>query len=144
MMAMFLIAGCQTTQLPEKTKPEEKVSKVELVEENTGELRNPFEAFEVLPPDILVTSQKPVVCGRLDTMLNNVFTQYGESPVIVGTADNKSAYTGEEVSSMITLTHNSETGTYSFLEQMPTEKRLVCMLSSGKAKIKLKVSGISS
>ena len=68
---------------------------------------------------------------------------HGEVPVIYGEAENISI-TGEKISSLMTVTHNAETGTYTLFEQLPTEKRLLCMLSGGKAEIKTKVSGLSS
>ena len=76
-------------------------------------------------------------------MLNNAFEMHGEVPVIYGEAENISI-TGEKISSLMTVTHNAETGTYTLFEQLPTEKRLLCMLSGGKAEIKTKVSGLSS
>ena len=145
---MFLIVGCQTTQLPEvETKPEEKnlVVNAEKSEEQQGleDVLNPFANVENIPPNTVVTSQKPIICGRMDTMLNNAFEMHGEVPVIYGEAENISI-TGEKISSLMTVTHNAETGTYTLFEQLPTEKRLLCMLSGGKAEIKTKVSGLSS
>ena len=40
-----------------------------------------------------------------------------------------------EVQIMSTLTYNAKTGTYTFLEQMPAEQRLLCILSVGTAKL---------
>ena len=144
---MFLIVGCQTTQLPEvETKPEEKELVVNVEEQNKqapNDVLNPFADVEKIPKDMAITSQKPIICGRMDTMLNNVFTRYGEVPVVFGHADNNSI-TGEMVKSVITMTHNSETGTYSFFEQLPIDERFLCLLSGGEAEIKLRVSGISS
>ena len=148
MMAMFLIVGCQTieAQLPEETKPEETnvVVNTEEVDTTTlDELLNPFADVEIIPEDMTVTSQKPILCGRMDTMLNRVHEKYGEVPVAFGQSENVSI-TGEMISTMMTMTHNPDTGSYTFFEQLPTEERLVCMLSGGKAKFKLKVSGLSS
>ena len=145
---MFLIVGCQTieAQLPEETKPEETnvvVNSEEVDTPNLDEILNPFANVENIPPNTVVTSQKPIICGRMDTMLNNAFKMHGEVPVIYGEAENISI-TGEKISSLMTVTHNAETGTYTLFEQLPTEKRLLCMLSGGKAEIKTKVSGLSS
>ena len=145
---MFLIVGCQTTQLPEvETKPEEKnlVVNAEKSEEQQGleDVLNPFANVENIPPNTVVTSQKPIICGRMDTMLNNAFEMHGEVPVIFGESENISI-TGEKISSLMTVTHNAETGTYTLFEQLPTEERLLCMLSGGTAEIKSKVSGLSS
>ena len=145
---MFLIVGCQTTQLPEvETKPEEKnlVVNAEKSEEQQGleDVLNPFANVENIPPNTVVTSQKPIICGRVDTMLNNAFEMHGEVPVIYGKAENISI-TGEKVSTLMTVTHNAETGTYTLFEQLPTEERLLCMLSGGTAEIKSKGSGLSS
>ena len=145
---MFLIVGCQTieAQLPEETKPEETnvvVNTEEVDTPNLDEILNPFANVENIPENTVVTSQKPIICGRVDTMLNNAFEMHGEVPVIYGEAENISI-TGEKISSLMTVTHNAETGTYTLFEQLPTEKRLLCMLSGGKAEIKTKVSGLSS
>ena len=145
---MFLIVGCQTieAQLPEETKPEETtvvVNTEEVDTPNLDEILNPFANVENIPPNTVVTSQKPIICGRMDTMLNNAFKMHGEVPVIYGEAENISI-TGEKISSLMTVTHNAETGTYTLFEQLPTEKRLLCMLSGGKAEIKPKISGLSS
>ena len=145
---MFLIVGCQTieAQLPEETKPEETnvvVNTEEVDTPNLDEILYPFANVENIPENTVVTSQKPIICGRVDTMLNNAFEMHGEVPVIYGEAENISI-TGEKISSLMTVTHNAETGTYTLFEQLPTEKRLICMLSSGKAEIKPKVSGLSS
>ena len=147
-MAMFLIVGCQTieAQLPEETKPEETnvvVNTEEVDTPNLDEILNPFANVENIPENTVVTSQKPIICGRVDTMLNNAFEMHGEVPVIYGEAENISI-TGEKISSLMTVTHNAETGTYTLFEQLPTEKRLLCMLSGGKAEIKPKLSGLSS
>ena len=147
-MARFLIVGCQTieAQLPEETKPEETnvvVNTEEVDTPNLDEILNPFANVENIPENTVVTSQKPIICGRVDTMLNNAFEMHGEVPVIYGEAENISI-TGEKVSTLMTVTHNAETGTYTLFEQLPTEKRLLCMLSGGTAEIKPKVSGISS
>ena len=147
-MAMFLIVGCQTieAQLPEETKPEETnvvVNTEEVDTPNLDEILNPFANVENIPENTVVTSQKPIICGRVDTMLNNAFEMHGEVPVIYGEAENISI-TGEKISSLMTVTHNAETGTYTLFEQLPTEKRLLCMLSGGTAEIKPKVSGLSS
>ena len=148
-MAMFLIVGCLTieAQLPEETKPEEKnlVVNAEKSDEQQAleDVINPFANVENIPPNTVVTSQKPIICGRMDTMLNNAFEMHGEVPVIYGEAENISI-TGEKISSLMTVTHNAETGTYTLFEQLPTEKRLLCMLSGGKAEIKPKLSGLSS
>ena len=145
---MFLIVGCQTieAQLPEETKPEETnvvVNTEEVDTPNLDEILNPFANVENIPENTVVTSQKPIICGRVDTMLNNAFEMHGEVPVIYGEAENISI-TGEKISSLMTVTHNAETGTYTLFEQLPTEKRLLCMLSGGKAEIKPKISGLSS
>ena len=80
----------------------------------------------------------------MDSMLNRVKENYGETPVVFGHAENTSQMTGETINTMITLTHNSETGTYTFFEQLPTDDRIICILSGGKARFKMEVSGISS
>ena len=145
-MAMFLIVGCQTTQLPEETKPEEtkSVAKTEQTDEKIiDNTLNPLAEVE-LPEDFLIHSRKPILCGRMDSMLNRIRENYGETPVVFGHAENKVAMTGETIHTIITMTHNSETGTYTFFEQFPNDERVFCILSGGKAELKFKISGIRS
>ena len=142
-MAMFLIVGCQTTQLPEETKPEETKSVAKVEKVDTDNTFNPLAEVEI-PEGILLQSHKPILCGRMDSMLNRVKQNYGETPVVFGHAENTSQMTGETINTMITLTHNSETGTYTFFEQLPTDDRIICILSGGKARFKMEVSGIRS
>ena len=54
---MFLMVGCQTTQSAET--------------ENKTYVVNPFENKEI-PPDQVVTSSKPILCGRADAILNDI------------------------------------------------------------------------
>ena len=144
-MAMFLIVGCQTieAQLPEETKPEEEKSVAKVEKADTDNTFNPLAEVEI-PEDILLQSHKPILCGRMDSMLSRVQKNYGERPVVFGHAETSSQITGETVNTIITLTHNSETGTYTFFEQLPTDERIICILSGGKAKFKMEVSGIRS
>ena len=82
LMAMFLLVGCQTTQSAEvDTKPPPEKPKLELKEEK--ELKNPFKDSEIIAGTI-VTSSKPVICGRIDVILNNMKAKFGEIPVMVG------------------------------------------------------------
>lgn len=142
-MAMFLIVGCQTTQLPEETKPEETKSVAKIEKTDTDNKINPLADVEI-PEGILLQSHKPILCGRMDSMLNRVKQNYGETPVVFGHAENTSQITGETIHTMVTLTYNSETGTYSFFEQLPTDERIICILSGGKARFKMEISGIRS
>ena len=144
-MAMFLIVGCQTieAQLPEETKPEETKSVAKVEKTDTDNKPNPL-ADDEIPKDILLQSHKPILCGRMDSMLSRVQENYNERPVVFGHAENTSQFTGETVHTMVTLTYNSETGTYTFFEQLPTDERIICILSGGKAKFKLEVSGVRS
>ena len=78
MMAMFLIVGCQTTQSAEtETKPE-VVKEVKALPKEKEVLapkkqvtKNPFKNVDI-PPNQVVTSTKPVICGRIDTMIITV------------------------------------------------------------------------
>ena len=132
LMAMFLLVGCQTTQSAEvDTKPPPEKPKLELKEEK--ELKNPFKDSDIIAGTI-VTSSKPVICGRIDVILNNMNAKFGEIPVMVGKVSVPNP--GEDTKEiMATLTYNPKTETYTFLEQMPLEERLMCILSSGKGKV---------
>ena len=139
-MAMFLIVGCQTTQSEVETKPEVVKEVKELPKEKetkpqmkaTEGIPNPF-ADMVIPPGQIVTSTKPVICGRIDVMLSRMEERFGEVPILMGKVGVQDQKGERQV--MSTLTYNSKTGSYTFLEQMPLEKRLICILSSGHGKI---------
>lgn len=141
-MAMFLLVGCQTTQSAEtETKPdvvkevkelpkEEEVTKPQM--NAAKEIPNPFENVEI-PAGQVITSTKPVICGRIDVILARMEERFGEVPVLMGKVGVKDERGDRQVVS--TLTYNPKTGSYTFLEQMPLENRLMCILSSGHGKI---------
>ena len=142
-MAMFLLVGCQTTQSAEtETQPEvvkevtELPNKKELPKKKPPVSDNPFADLPIMPGQV-VTSNKPVICGRIDIVLQNIYQRFGEIPLFVGKSESKNP-DGRELTSMVTLLYNKETGTFTFVEQMPLENRLVCMLSSGQGKIESK------
>ena len=125
---MFLIVGCQTTQSAEtETKPEvvKEVKALpkekEVVAPKKEVTKNPFKNADI-PPNQVVTSTKPVVCGRIDTILGRMENVHGEKPVMLGQTPAK----GDD-QAMVTLTYNEQTGSYTFLEQLPAEKRLICI-----------------
>ena len=140
-MAMFLIVGCQTTQSAEtETKPDIVKEVKELPKEkevtkpnNDSMLYNPFAGVEI-PPGQVVTSHKPVICGRIDIMLSRMEERFGEVPIMMGEVDAEVVGKGL-IKIMSTLTYNTTTGSYTFLEQMPAEQRLLCIISTGKGKV---------
>tara|TARA_Y100001963_G_C6746054_1_gene431647 strand:+ start:1135 stop:1557 length:423 start_codon:yes stop_codon:yes gene_type:complete len=130
--------GCQTTQSEVETKPEVvKEVKVlpkekEVPTSKQEQTQNPFSNIEI-PAGQVITSTKPVICGRIDVILARMEERFGEVPILVGKVGVQDA--GGERQVMSTLTYNSKTGSYTFLEQMPMEKRLMCILSSGHGKL---------
>jgi hypothetical protein len=135
LMAMFLIVGCQTTQSSEtETKLEVVKNKLTTV--------NPFKNNEILAEQ-LVTSSKPVVCGRADAILNNMYTKYGERPVFLGESKARQPTTGDIITPMVTITYNNETGSFTVFEQMPLEERLLCILVVGVGNFKNTTKGTS-
>ena len=134
-MAMFLIVGCQTTQSSEtETKLEVVKNKLTTV--------NPFKDNEILAEQ-LVTSSKPVVCGRADAILNNMYTKYGERPIFLGESKALHPTTGNIITPMVTITYNNETGSFTVFEQMPLEERLLCILLVGIGNFKNTTKGTS-
>ena len=125
-MVILLLAACKTTES----------AKLEVVKEapieETSEVINPLADIEI-PPMQIFSSTKPVMCGRVDSILNQVYEKYGEVPLFVGETE---VGQPSNTKSMITLTFNDATGTFTFLETMPIEQRLFCVLSSGKARLK--------
>ena len=145
---MFLIVGCQTTQSAETETMPEVVKEVkalpkekEVVAPKKEVTKNPFKNVDI-PPQAVVTSTKPVVCGRIDIMLSRMEKRFGEVPVFLGKVGVKNP--GEVEKQVIaTMTYNPNTGSYTFLEQMPMEERLVCILSTGHGKLMGKPVGSS-
>ena len=148
MMAMFLIVGCQTTQSAETETMPEVVKEVkalpkekEVVAPKKEVTKNPF-AKKDIPPQTVVTSTKPVICGRIDIMLGRMEKRFGEVPVFVGKLGVQNP--GEGAKQVVAMrVYNAETGSYTFLEQMPMEERLMCILSSGHGKLMSKSVGSS-
>ena len=150
LMVMFLIVGCQTTQSAEtETKPEvvKEVNalpvekEVPTPEQPKDENFNPFAHTEI-PPHMMVTSSKPVICGRIDIMLTRMQEKFGEVPIFMGKLGVETPRKGEK-QVVSTMTYNPVSGSYTFLEQMPNEERLMCILSSGHGKINKAVLGTS-
>lgn len=140
LMAMFLIVGCQTTQSAEtETKPEVvKEVKVLPTEKEVPAPKqelteNPFQSVDI-PANQVVTSTKPVICGRIDVMVGRMKERFGEVPVFMGKLGVQNPG-GAEKQIMSMMVYNSDTGSYTFLEQMPNEERLICILSSGHGKL---------
>ena len=141
MMPMFLIVGCQTTQSAEtETKPE-VVKEVNVLPKEKEVVKpkkevtnfNPF-ANKDIPPQTVVTSTKPVICGRIDVMIGRMKERFGEVPIFMGKLGTQNPG-GAEKQIMSMMVYNSDTGSYTFLEQMPNEERLVCIISSGHGKL---------
>ena len=132
-MAALIVAGCQTTKAD---TPVETVNEPVVVQQQKEAPLldvNPFEGIPILPSQ-MVHSRKPVVCGRADTILNNIMKKYGEKPVFMGESEAAQPRSNKPVKLMVTLTYNSETGSWTLFEQMPMEERLLCMLSGGTGK----------
>lgn len=124
-MVILLLAACKTTESAEL-----EVVKEAPIEE-TSKVINPLADIEI-PAMQIYSSTKPVMCGRIDSILNRVYEEYGEVPMFVGETDVNDV----NEQSMVTLTFNDVTGTFTFMETMPVERRLFCVLSSGKAQFK--------
>ena len=142
MMAMFLVVGCQTTQSAEtETKPEvvkeaqvlPKEKEVEKPKLQKEENINPFANLDI-PSHTVVTSTKPVICGRIDIMLGRMKERFGQVPIFLGKIGVQNP--GEGAKQIVAMmVYNTDTGSYTFLEQMPNEERLMCILSSGHGKL---------
>ena len=66
----------------------------------------------------------------MDTILARMEKKFGEVPILVGKVSTVTPGKGE-TQVMATLTYNSKTRSYTFLEQMPADQRIMCILSSG-------------
>ena len=130
-MVMGLV-GCQTTPIvAEESKPPENIEEPKVLPKEMD--KNPFDGKEIMPGQV-VTSKKPVVCSRTDVILNNLYQKFGEKPIFVGQVPNAMP-NGMPVISMLTVTYNTDSETFTVLEQMPAEDRLMCVLAHGKGKL---------
>ena len=133
--ALTFLIGCQTTEKAE-AQPKPKVTK-EVVQHT----QNPFAGKDIKDSQV-VTSHKPVLCGRIDVILARMEKRFGEVPVFLGKVAVQNP--GEQPKQvMATMTYNPKTGTFTFFEQMPMEGRLLCILSSGNGKMKKAAIGSS-
>ena len=131
LLISLVLVGCQTTQkaeaenTPNLPKEGEPLLKSEDI--------NPFEDRDI-PDGTIITSSKPIICGRIDTILARMEKRFGETPILAGKVAAVTPGKGES-QVMSVLTYNAKTGSYTFLEQMPAEERLMCILSSGHGKL---------
>ena len=123
--------GCQTTQKAEAENNPNLPKEVEPLLKS--EDINPFEDRDI-PDGTIITSSKPIICGRIDTILARMEKRFGETPILAGKVAAVTPGKGES-QVMSVLTYNAKTGSYTFLEQMPAEERLMCILSSGHGKL---------
>jgi len=135
LLTTLVLVGCQTTQKAEtETKSIKEIE--QLSEEKTlpkEEALNPFKNRDI-PDSAIITSTKPVICGRIDVILARMEERFGETPILAGKVAAVTPGKGES-QVMSVLTYNAKTGSYTFLEQMPAEERLMCILSSGHGKL---------
>ena len=123
---MLVLVGCQTTESAEiGAKPRTELKNIQ----KEFPLGNPFSGAEI-PPNQVITSNKPVVCGRMDVILARMEKKFGEVPIMVAKVPAISPGKGE-IQVIATLTYNSKTRSFTFLEQMPADQRIMCILSSG-------------
>ena len=132
-MAALIVAGCQTTKADTPVETVNEPVVVQQQKETPLLDVNPFEGKSIRPNQ-MVHSRKPVVCGRADTILNNIMLKYGEKPVFMGESEAARPHDNKPIKLMVTLTYNSKTGSWTLFEQMPMEERLLCMLSGGTGK----------
>jgi hypothetical protein len=127
----LVLMGCQTTQKAVAESNAQSPKQVEPLIKDKD--LNPFKDREI-PDNQIITSNKPVICGNLDTMLTKMAKEFGENLIFIGSVTVVIKGKGES-KVLSALTYNSETGSYTFFEQMPADQRIICILSSGKGKI---------
>ena len=146
-MSMFLLVSCQTTQSAETTQIKSESETQKVVEEKKKEeviVENPLANMETLPPGLVVKSVKPVICGEIGEMMNNFHKRFGEKPVLAG-EEHVRLHDGTVRKGMVTMLYNEETQSFTFLEQMPADERLICVLSAGKIiRVNIKNSAVGS
>ena len=107
LLAVFVLIGCQTTdELPKNTLPEKEVK--------------PVVSATVLPD--LFNSQKPILCGKPEIILNSVANNAKELPVIF--------WQSEPFGYPVALYLNQKTGTSTVLDFVDLNK--ICIISVGK------------
>ena len=106
LLAVFVLIGCQTTdELPKNTLPEKEVK--------------PVASAPVLPD--LFNSQKPILCGKPEIILNSVANNAKELPVIF--------WQSEPFGYPVALYLNQKTGTSTVLDFLDPDK--ICIISVG-------------
>ena len=103
LLAVFVLIGCQTTGM---TLPEKEVKPV---------------ATALNLPD-LFHSQKPIICGKPEVILNGITNKAKELPVIF--------WQSESFGYPVALYLNQKTGTSTVLDFVDSDK--ICIISVGK------------
>lgn len=142
LLSVFLLIGCKTTEDPKSASLETKLAKIETEINNLEkeikkeEETKPSETEvvtalpEVLPPGLTIQSMKPVICGETGEIFTRMGRKYGERAVMGGQNPTRMP-DGSIRNGLTAMLYNAETKTYTFLEQMPGDDRIMCMLSSG-------------
>ena len=103
LLAVFVLIGCQTTGM---TLPEKEVKPV---------------ATALNLPD-LFHSQKPIICGKPEVILNGITNKAKELPVIF--------WQSESFGYPVALYLNQKTGTSTVLDFVDSDK--ICIISVGQ------------
>ena len=103
LLAVFVLIGCQTTG---ETLPEKEVKPV---------------ATALNLPD-LFHSQKPIICGKPEVILNGITNEAKELPVIF--------WQSESFGYPVVVYINQKTGTSTVLDFVDSDK--ICIISVGK------------
>ena len=104
LLSVFVLIGCQTTS---ETLPEKEVK--------------PVATALNLPPNIF-HSQKPILCGQPEIILNSITNNAKELPVIF--------WQSESFGYPVALYLNQKTGTSTVLDFVDLNK--ICIISVGK------------
>jgi|LUMJ01.1.fsa_nt_gb hypothetical protein len=110
LLAIFLLIGCQTTDELSKEEPPKKEVKSANVEPPKPVLPNLF------------NSKKPILCGKVQLILDRIMSKAKERPVIF--------WESEPFGYPAALYINRETGTSTVLDFLSREQ--VCMVAAGK------------
>jgi hypothetical protein len=122
LMAVFLLMGCQTTDITPKdtTSPTKIETDEKLAEESQQILPKKDEKLNV-PLTGAVVSHKPILCGPSDVFLKGIEKTSQENPI--------GFWTDSAHGNRVLLLHNGETETVTILEYPRPD--VACFLSVG-------------
>ncbi len=81
-------------------------------------------------PGTKVQTKKTVICGEINTLIANLYKNFGEEPLFIG-EDKITLNNGTTTTIMTGFFYNVNTKSFTVVEQMPGNKQLLCVIGTG-------------